>query len=167
MSDSQTEYERAPGMCPCSYTEVRRASRKRTFLSCSAFTSSYAISMYGLSGWTANSFEGCGGGGAGAVVVVAVTGGFAAGLMPTVSIAAVAVGCVAVVAVGGVVIVTGCVVVATVCVTGTGAGATAASRAGTFSAFGYAPTSDTLRSREAKAFATSARRIPAATIATA
>ena len=83
--------------------------------------------------------------------------------------AAVAVGCVAVVAVGGTVIVAGCVVVATVCVTGgaTGAGATVTSRAGTFNAFGYVPTSETLRSREAKAFATSARMMPAATIAAA
>src|SRR5438105_4297962 len=101
------------------------------------------------------------------VVVVAIAGVFTAGLMPTVSIAAVAVGCVAVVAVGGTVIVTGCdVVVATVWVADvtTGAGT---SREGTFNAFGYVPTSETLRSREAKALATSARRMPATTIAAA
>src|SRR5205823_3755737 len=72
---------------------------------------------------------------------------------------AVAVGCVAVVTVDGTVL--GCVVVTT------GAGATGiamgcgVSRAGTVSAFGYVPTRDTLRSREANAFATSASRMPA------
>ena len=59
MSDSHTENGRAPGMCPCSYTDVRRASRKRAPFLCSASTSSPWISMYALSGWGLKAVVGC------------------------------------------------------------------------------------------------------------
>src|SRR5438552_5483902 len=59
MSDSHTEYGRAPGMCPCSYTEVLRASRNSTpFLNRETTTSPW-ISVYGLSGWGLNEVAGC------------------------------------------------------------------------------------------------------------
>ena len=102
-----------------------------------------------------------GGWGVGAVVVVVGAAGFlAAGLRPTVVIAAVAVGCVAVVAVAGAVVVAGTMVTGA-----TGVGAIEAigvvSRAGTFSAFGYEPAIASFRSRGAKALTTRARMTPA------
>src|SRR5256885_375538 len=58
MSDSHTDIGRAPAMCPCSNTEVRRASRKSAPWSWSVLTSSYAISMYGCFSWGANFLSG-------------------------------------------------------------------------------------------------------------
>jgi hypothetical protein len=102
------------------------------------------------------------------VVVFGNSGVFAAGLRPTVVMAAVAVGCVvdvgwiSVVAVAGAMV----VVVDATGEGGAGVGAIGAvSRGGTVVAFGYEPTSVIFRSRDANALTTKARRTPAMMIA--
>src|SRR6185436_6871327 len=75
-SDSHTENDRAPAMCPSSYTDERRASRTSAPALCSAATSSPPISTYGLSGCgtkrAPGSGAGAGDGGGGAGVGVGV-----------------------------------------------------------------------------------------------